>query len=162
MKKANLRIQVESTQVERSTARLDELRKSGREAELSTGKLGKSSGITATSVLRMASAITGAVVGIQTFRKIISETVRVNSELEESLAGVRAVTQSTDSEMRKLAKTARELGSTTIYSASQSAEGMKFLGMAGFETGEIIEAMPGLLNLATSGMMDLGEAADIT
>ena len=39
---------------------------------------------------------------------------------------------------------------------------MKFLGQAGFETNEIVQAMPGLLDLATAGMLGLGEAADIT
>lgn len=56
---------------------------------------------------------------------------------------------------------ARELGATTEFTAKEVGEGMKFLAMAGFDTRKVYEAIPGTLDLATAGMMDLGQAADI-
>ncbi|PEA85604.1 phage tail tape measure protein, partial [Bacillus thuringiensis] len=53
-------------------------------------------------------------------------------------------------------------GSETKFSASQAAEGMHYLGMAGFKTNDIMKAMPGMLSLAAAGQLDLGRAADIT
>lgn len=56
---------------------------------------------------------------------------------------------------------AKELGATTEWSASQVAEGMKFMSMAGFNTSQTINAMNGVLSLATVGEMDLARASDI-
>jgi TP901 family phage tail tape measure protein len=77
------------------------------------------------------------------------------------MSGVEAVTGATAAQMAELNKVARELGATTEWSASQAADGMKYLGMAGFETNEILDAMPGMLDLATAGQLDLARAADI-
>ncbi|MCI6916674.1 MAG: phage tail tape measure protein, partial [Dialister sp.] len=54
-----------------------------------------------------------------------------------------------------------ELGEKTQYTASQAAEAMSFLGMAGWKTNQIIAGMPGLLNLAAAGGTDLAKTADI-
>ena len=78
------------------------------------------------------------------------------------MARVRALTQATQSEFSALSGLARELGSTTVFSASEAADGMQFLAMAGFETNDIVQAMPGLLAQAAAGQIDLSAAADIT
>lgn len=62
----------------------------------------------------------------------------------------------------QMSMTARELGATTEWTAKQVGEGMKFLGMAGFDANQILTAIPGSLDLATAGMIDLGTAADIS
>lgn len=59
-------------------------------------------------------------------------------------------------------KVAREMGKTTEYTAVQSAEALKFLGLAGLEASEAVQALPATINLATAGMISLGEAADIS
>src|SRR5690625_6999007 len=69
--------------------------------------------------------------------------------------------RSTASDMERLYEQASDLGATTRFSATESADAMGFLGMAGFETNEILETMPGLLDLAASSGMELGRAADI-
>lgn len=63
--------------------------------------------------------------------------------------------------MVALKATARELSAVTQFSATQAAQGMEFLGRAGFKTTDIISAMPGLLDLAAAGALELGRAADI-
>jgi len=80
---------------------------------------------------------------------------------QTQMANVRAVTQATAAEMAAMSETARRLGRTTSFSASQAAEGMQFLGMAGFKTTAIIAAMPGVLDIAKAGTLELGRAADI-
>jgi TP901 family phage tail tape measure protein len=87
--------------------------------------------------------------------------VTAGAKFEHSMSGVEAVTGATSEQMTKLNKVARELGATTEWSASQAADGMRYLGMAGFEVEEILEAMPGMLDLATAGQLDLARAADI-
>jgi TP901 family phage tail tape measure protein len=63
--------------------------------------------------------------------------------------------------MSNLTDKARELGATTLFTATQAAEGMKFLTLAGFEALEVYQAIEPALNLAAAGMLDLGQAADI-
>lgn len=84
------------------------------------------------------------------------------ANFEQSMSRVQAITRATDAEMAQLRSTARELGATTEFSAAQAAEGLTFLGMAGFSAAESIEAIPAVLDLATAASMDLGRAADIS
>lgn len=87
--------------------------------------------------------------------------VKVAMDFESAMSKVGAVSRASDEEMAALTRTARELGATTVWSASQAAEGMTYLGMAGFKTNEIIQTMPGMLNLASAAGADLGTTADI-
>ncbi len=63
--------------------------------------------------------------------------------------------------MKKLSDQAKQLGATTAFSATQAAEGQIFLAKAGFKTNQIIQAMPGLLDLAAASGTDLGRSSDI-
>lgn len=84
------------------------------------------------------------------------------ANFESSMNRVKGLTGATGNEFNKLRDQARELGATTQYSASEAADGMGFLAMAGFKTNEILGAMPSVLELAASAQMDLASAADIT
>lgn len=88
-------------------------------------------------------------------------TVKTAADFEESMDKVAAVSGATGKEFQALEAQAKDLGATTKFSASEAAEGMQYLAMAGFDSSEVIAAMPGLLDLAASGALDLGRAADI-
>lgn len=85
----------------------------------------------------------------------------VAAKFEAAMSKVGAITSANDADMKELTKTARELGEKTQYTATQSAEAMSYLGMAGWKTKEIIAGMPGMLNLAAAGGTDLARTADI-
>tara|TARA_R100000541_G_scaffold27601_2_gene36883 strand:- start:2306 stop:4627 length:2322 start_codon:yes stop_codon:yes gene_type:complete len=87
--------------------------------------------------------------------------VMAAANFEKSMNKVKAVTGSTAKEFEDLNSQALLLGSTTQFSASQAADAMGFLGQAGFEANEILEAMPATLSLAAAGGLDLAQAADI-
>lgn len=89
-------------------------------------------------------------------------TIRSISEYTYAMSSVRAVTKATADDMVQLERITRELGATTMFSASQAAEGAKFLGMAGFTTNQILEALPATLDLAAAAALNMGQAADIT
>src|SRR5690625_4114830 len=74
---------------------------------------------------------------------------------------VAALSGATGDELDQLRAKAREMGAATMFSASEAADAMGFLAMAGFDTNEVLEAIPGTLQLAASAQMDLGRAADI-
>lgn len=85
----------------------------------------------------------------------------IGTQFEQTMAIVGGVMRATREEMEALTAAAREMGEKTDWTASQAGESLKFLGMAGFDAGKAIEALPGTLDLATAGTLDLGRAADI-
>lgn len=88
--------------------------------------------------------------------------IKSAATFEQAMARVKAVSGATDTQFAALTKTARELGRTTKFSATEAAGGMNFLAMAGFKATEIIKAMPSVLQLAAAANLDLASAADIT
>lgn len=90
-------------------------------------------------------------------------TVRPAVDFELAMAKVGAITNesATSEGFKQLTALSRELGRTTQYTASEAAEAMQYLGMAGFNTQQILAATPAALNLAIAGNMDLGRTADI-
>ena len=87
--------------------------------------------------------------------------VKTASDFEAGMSEVKAITGATGKDFEALEKQAKELGSTTKFSASQAAEGMKYFGMAGYDTEKILAAMPNTLNLAAAAGTDLGITCDI-
>ena len=87
--------------------------------------------------------------------------LRTAAQFESAMNQVAAVSGATGKDFKDLESLAKDLGETTSFSASQAAEGMSFLAMAGFEVNDILESMPGVLNLAAAGQMDLAMASDI-
>lgn len=88
-------------------------------------------------------------------------SVKTAASFESAMKRVQALSSSTNEEFQALSKTARELGASTVFSATQAAEAMQFLSMAGYKANEQIDAMPGLLALAAASQADLGTTADI-
>ncbi|WP_317188231.1 phage tail tape measure protein [Escherichia coli] len=108
------------------------------------------------SALSKASAMAGnAVVAA------VGASVKSAANFEQSMAKVKAISGATDSEFKQLSDTAKHLGATTQFSASQAADGLSFLSLAGFKAQDSIDAIPSVLNLAAAGAIDLGAAADI-
>lgn len=85
----------------------------------------------------------------------------VAGEFEQSMNKVAALTGSVGTEFDALREQAKQLGATTAFSASQAANAMGFLAMAGFDTNQIMGSMADTLNLAAAAQLDLGQAADI-
>ena len=85
----------------------------------------------------------------------------VAANFEQAMSKVGAITKANTADMGKMAAKAKELGAATQFSATQSAEAMSYLGMAGWNTNQILAGMPGLLNLAAAGGTDLSKTADI-
>lgn len=85
----------------------------------------------------------------------------MSANFEEGMSEVQAISGATGKDLQMLTDKAKELGSSTKYSASEAAAGMSNLASAGFNVTEIMSAMPGMLDLAASGNIDLASAADI-
>ena len=86
---------------------------------------------------------------------------KVGMDFEAQMSRVKAISGATGEEFKKLEKQAVDLGASTAFSATEAAEGMENLASAGFNTTEIMSAMPGMLDLAASAGEDLANSADI-
>lgn len=92
---------------------------------------------------------------------IFKKMTQVGVDFEQTMTTVAGVMRATADEMEALTSVARRMGETTEWTASQSGDALLFLGMAGFEAAEAVKALPGVLDLATAGNLQLGRAADI-
>jgi len=111
----------------------------------------------ATKILKVAIVAVGVAAAV-----MFVSAVKRAAAFEQAMAMVKAVTGATGDEFEALEEKAKSLGQTSKFTMVEIAEGMEFLGRAGFTTTEIIDAMDGVVALAASQMMELGRAADIT
>lgn len=86
---------------------------------------------------------------------------KISMEFDDSMRKVMATTNATEVEFKSLTATAEEMGAKTRYTASQSAEAMNYMALAGWKSQQIIEGIPGVLALAAASGEDLGLVADI-
>lgn len=100
-------------------------------------------------------AIFGAAAGV-------AGTIRLLADFSQEMSTVRAVTGATDEQFQQLRDTAKELGATTRFTATEAASGMVLLARAGFTAAESIDTIDDTLKLAQAGALDLASAADIT
>ena len=107
------------------------------------------------SMTRLASAATVA------FAAVAGKALLMASGYDAAMRSVQAKTGATGALLDKLSEQAREMGRTTVHSATEAARGQAFLAQAGFEANQVLAALPGTLNLATAGELALSRAADI-
>jgi TP901 family phage tail tape measure protein len=86
---------------------------------------------------------------------------KVFMDFEAQMSRVKAISGAAGEDFKKLNNEAKRLGAQTAFSAKEAANGMENLASAGFSVTEIMDAMPGMLDLAASGGTDLAVAADI-
>jgi TP901 family phage tail tape measure protein len=89
------------------------------------------------------------------------KVIQTGMDFESSMSNVAAVSGATGKDLDSLRAIALEMGSSTVHSASDSANALSYMALAGWETEAMIAGLPGVLNLATAGALDLGNASDI-
>lgn len=87
--------------------------------------------------------------------------LKTAGDFEFSMNKVAAITGESGKSLEALEQQAKDLGATTQFSAGEAADAMTFLGMAGYDAQQILNAMPGTLDLAAAGNMELAQTADI-
>ena len=89
-------------------------------------------------------------------------SIKTFATFDDTMLAVKAKAGATGEEYQKLRDVAANLGATTSFSASQAAEGMNMLAAAGFNSNQIIGAMPGMLDAAAASQTDLATISEIT
>ncbi|MBO3796840.1 phage tail tape measure protein [Bacillus subtilis] len=146
-----------------TTQRLKQLEEQAKRSASRITQLGNRMDRTGTSMRNIGSSVamtTGA--AFAGLALPIKDAITVAMDFEKQMSGVKAISGATASEFGKLKEQAMELGAKTAFTATQAGEAQQFLAMAGFKTNQILEAMPGMLDLAAAGQLELANAADIT
>lgn len=138
-------------------AKTDQYNRDLKGAENRTKLFGKKVSSTIKSVSSSFVSLAGPA-GVAAFT--ISMT-RTGARFESQMATVRGVMRASDSDFKALTNAAKLMGETTEWSASESASALEFMGMAGYSASQAIESLPGVLDLATAGGLQLGRASDI-
>ncbi len=86
---------------------------------------------------------------------------KTGMEFEAAMSEVGAISGATGDDLKALEEMAKEMGATTKFSASEAAEGLKYMAMAGWDTQQQLDGLPGVLNLAAASGENLGIVSDI-
>lgn len=164
---------VKSTEkeLEKYNNRLEELEDVTDDAEDATDDLGESmedldpegqaDGFT---VLKGAIAdlvANGIRLAISAIKDFAKEVVQTGREFDSSMSKVGALSGASAEELQMLRDTAKEFGASTIFSASESADALGYMALAGWDAQQSADALGGVLNLAAASGMDLAEASDL-
>ena len=87
--------------------------------------------------------------------------VEVGSNFEAAMSQVKAISGASGASLDQMASKAKQLGSTTKFTATEVAEGFKYMSLAGWDTTQMLDAIDGVVNLAAASEMDLGSASDM-
>lgn len=87
--------------------------------------------------------------------------VKTGAEFDKAMSQVAATMGTTTDEIQNLRDFAKEMGSTTQFSATQAADALNFMALAGYDAETSMKMLPNVLNLASAGTMDLATASDM-
>ena len=87
--------------------------------------------------------------------------IEVGSGFEASMSKVQALSGASTTELEQMESVAKQLGSSTKFSAQEVADGFSYMALAGWNAQQSIDAIPGIVNLAAASEMDLAEASDM-
>ena len=120
----------------------------GKTAESGVSKLG--------SVVKTAAVgIGGAMVAVGGY------AIKVGSDFESAMSNVAAISGATGDDLQMLKDTAKEMGATTQFSATEAANALSYMALAGWDANQSAAALPGVLNLAAASGMELASASDM-
>lgn len=91
----------------------------------------------------------------------IADSVKTGTGFDTAMSQVAATMGTTVDEIKDLREFAKEMGATTQYSATQSAEALNYMALAGYDVKTSMEMLPNVMNLAAAGAMDLARSSDM-
>ena len=140
---------------------LEELEKQADKSAVALQKIGatgeklKNVGSSIEGVGKKLMPVTAAVGGLG------AAAVKVAADFDSGMSQVAAVSGATGKELDALREKAREMGAKTKFSASEAAEAMNYMAMAGWKTGDMLDGIEGIMNLAAASGEDLATTSDI-
>ena len=119
------------------------------------------SGANAFEAVGDALAAAGIAAALKEIGEAYKECVELAAEFDATMSTVEALSGATKNEMAALSAEAKNLGATTKFTATESAEAMTYMGMAGWDAEQMLSGMDGVLKLAAASGEDLAQVSDI-
>lgn len=139
---------------------LENLGESADEAGASMGEAEGKANSLADSLKKLFAVISMAAV-LSQVGKYASDAIDIGKDYTAMMSEVQALSGATGSDLALLQNTAREYGETTVFSATEAAEALKYMSLAGWDAQQSSSALGGVLNLAAASGMELGQASDM-
>ena len=90
-----------------------------------------------------------------------ASVVKTQMNFQDAMAKVQALSGATGSDLKKLEDTAKQMGESTVFSASECADALGYMALAGWDANQSAAGLPGVLNLAAASGMELAQASDL-
>lgn len=87
--------------------------------------------------------------------------IKMGADFEAGMSEVQAISGASGKDLAALTAKAKEMGAATKFSATESAEALKYMAMAGWKTKQMTAGLPGIMNLAAASGEDLATVSDI-
>lgn len=94
-------------------------------------------------------------------KDVVTSAIEVGSSFEAQMSKVQSISGATGKELDALKEKAKEMGAKTKFSATESAEAMEYMAMAGWKTSDMLDGIEGIMNLAAASGEELGTTSDI-
>lgn len=143
---------------------IDEVSDSTKNFATNAANAGENTATFGTSLQSLLSvaAVTAALTACaNAIKEVATAAISVGSEFQTSMSKVEALSGATGDSLESLTNKAKELGNSTMYSASQVADAFSYMSLAGWDTKSMLEGIQPVLSLAASSSMDLATASDI-
>ena len=98
---------------------------------------------------------------VQKLKELVVQTTETGKAFDTSMSKVAAISGATGDELQALRDKAKEMGSTTAFTATQSSEAFQYMAMAGWKTEDMLNGIDGIMNLAAASGEDLATTSDI-
>lgn len=128
-------------------------------AKKQLGDLGKESSGILSKIGDAAKTATVAIGGAAT--AVAGYALKVGTSFESTMSEVQAISGATGDQMQQLSDKAKEMGSTTSFSATEAGEAMTYMAMAGWKTEDMLSGIDGIMNLAAASGENLATTSDI-
>lgn len=120
-----------------------------------------SKAINLSGALKTLFAVVSAAAVMGQVKDFAADSIELGKNYTSVMSEVAAISGASSSDLAMMEDTARQYGATTVFSASEAAEALKYMSLAGWDAQQSTSALGGVLNLAAASSMGLGEASDM-
>ena len=142
-------------EIAETEGKLKSLQKTADESTVKLGKGIQNAGEKITDAGKKMSTVSAGIVGLG------AAAVKTAADFEAGMSEVAAISGASAEELNALTEVAKRLGAETKFSASDAAEGLKYMAMAGWDTSDMLGGLEGVMKLAAASGEDLGSVSDI-
>jgi len=150
-----------ATSTSPATTGLKKIRDEAQQTEKTVQTLTTASAGLKKTLVGIGSAI-GFTFGVGALVIAVKNAISTFAEFDDTMRQVKAISGATNEEFAEMTELAKKMGETTRFTATDSAQTMRILAQAGFSVSETMKALPAVMTLASAGMVDLSQAAEIS